>query len=87
MFFRSEWPFLLLIICLPSVLLTAVTSTLSYTTPGLLMDTPSVKTGQQICIIYYYYYYSTTTTTSATITATDNNNNNSSSSNTCCCCY
>ena len=37
-------------ICLPSVLLTTVPSTLSYPTPGLLMNIPSVKTGQQLYI-------------------------------------
>ena len=49
---RSEWPFIIIIngtrICLPSILLTAVPSTLSCSTPGLLMDIPSVKTGQQL---------------------------------------
>ena len=58
--------------CIPSVLLTAVPPTRSYPTPGLLMDIPSVKTGQQLyktllqsTLIqkYKYHIYSPLSTT------------------------
>ena len=39
-----------------SVLLTAVPPTRSYPTPGLLMDIPSVKTGQQLYTIILFCY-------------------------------
>ena len=57
--------------CKPEALMTAIAenttmggivsnntmSTLSYPTPGLLMDIPSVKTGQQIYIYWYTVYH------------------------------
>ena len=49
--YTSRWVFPGPRLCLPSVLLTAVPSTRSYPTPGLLIDIPSVKTGQQLYII------------------------------------